>query len=120
MVSGLGTLAIQKNKMVKLQVAKFAIGHRVYHKVFSYRGVVFNVDAEFCGDDRWYEEVAVSRPPKSEPWYHILPDGKRHTTYVAERNLITDESLEKIDHPLVENFFDGLNETGYISTEKFN
>ncbi len=106
--------------MFKLKIAKFSIGQRIVHRIFSYRGVIFNVDAEFSGDERWYDEVAVSRPPKSEPWYYVLPDGKRHTTYVAERNLTTDDSLKEIDHPLVENFFDGLNEGGYISTEKFN
>ena len=106
--------------MRKLQIAKFSIGQRVCHKTFFYRGVIFNVDAEFSGDDRWYDDVALSRPPKTEPWYHILPDGKQHTTYVAERNLAIDENIKKIDHPLLESFFDDMNESGYISTEKFN
>ena len=106
--------------MFKLKIAKFSIGQRVFHKAFYYRGVIFNVDAEFSGDERWYEEVALSRPPKTDPWYHILPDGKQHTTYVAERNLAIDQSLEKIDHPLLDNFFDDVNEFGYVSAEKLN
>ncbi len=106
--------------MLKLKIAKFSIGQRIFHRTFSYRGVIFNVDAEFSGDERWYDEVALSRPPKTDPWYHILPDGRQYTTYVAERNLEIDESLEKIDHPLLENFFDEMNECGYVSTEKFN
>lgn len=106
--------------MPKIHTAKFSIGQRISHKLFFYRGVIFDVDSEFCGDEQWYEEVAKSRPPKTAPWYHILPDGKQHTTYVAECNLKNDSSVEEIDHPLLENFFDDVNEAGYVSSEKFN
>ena len=106
--------------MPKTQNAKFSIGQRIYHKLFFYRGVIFDVDAEFSGDERWYDEVATSRPPKTAPWYHILPDGKQHTTYVAECNLRADRNVEEINHPLLKNFFDDVNEIGYVSSEKFN
>ena len=106
--------------MPKTRNAKFSIGQRIYHKLFFYIGVIFNVDAEFSGDEQWYDDVATSRPSKTAPWYHILPDGKQHTTYVAECNLKADRSVEEIDHPLLKKFFDDVNEIGYVSSEKFN
>ena len=69
-------------------------------------GVVFDVDATFQGSDEWYEEVARSRPPRDQPWYHVLPDGADHTTYVAERNLESDASGEPVSHPLLTDLFD--------------
>ena len=81
--------------------ARFFVGQIVHHKKFNYRGVVFDVDATFQGTDEWYEQVAQSRPPKDQPWYHVLVDGAAHTTYVAERNLESDLRGHPIDHPLV-------------------
>ena len=102
------------------KLARFSIGQRVLHRMFDYRGVIFNVDAEFEGDDAWYEQVAQSRPPKESPWYHVLPDGEEYTTYVAERNLISDDSIDDIEHPLLDTFFDDVTDAGYISYEKLN
>ena len=81
--------------------AKFSPGDLIRHRLFEYRGAIFDVDAEFSGDDEWYEEVAKSRPPKDAPWYHVLPDGKNHTTYVAEQNLMPDPEPCPIEHPYV-------------------
>ena len=81
--------------------AKFFVGQIVRHKKFEYRGVVFDVDATFQGTSEWYELVARSRPPKHQPWYHVLVDEAEHTTYVAERHLESDEGGPPITHPLV-------------------
>ena len=102
------------------KLARFSIGQRVLHRMFDYRGVIFNVDAEFEGDEDWYEQMAQSRPPKESPWYHVLPDGEEYTTYVAERNLISDDSIDDIEHPLLDTFFDDVTDVGYISYEKLN
>ena len=106
--------------MEKEKFACFHVGQIVRHKLFDYRGVVFNVDAVFSGDDEWYEHVAKSRPPKGAPWYHVLPSGQQHTTYVAERNLEADDSTEAIEHPLVAALFGDVTEGGYVSREKLN
>ena len=45
--------------MPKTRNAKFSIGQRIYHKLFFYRGVIFNVDAEFSGDEQWYDEIPL-------------------------------------------------------------
>ena len=35
--------------------AKFTIGQVVKHRVFPFRGVIFDVDPEFANTDEWYE-----------------------------------------------------------------
>ena len=78
--------------------AQFRIGELVHHRLFDYRGVVFDVDATFSGSDEWYDMMARSRPPKDKPWYHVLVHEAVHTTYVAERNLKRDVVGDPIDH----------------------
>ena len=72
---------------------RFLIGDLVQHELFHYRGVVIGADPQFEGTDEWYETVARSRPPKDRPWYHVLPHGATHQTYVADRNLQPDHSV---------------------------
>ena len=88
--------------------AKFAVGQVVHHVKFDYRGVVVDVDAVFQGTEEWYDTVARSRPPKDQPWYHVLVDGAAHSTYVAERHLEPDESGDQISHPAIGQYFDAF------------
>ena len=91
--------------------AKFKIGQIIHHKLFDYTGVVFDIDPNFQGTEEWYKQVARSRPPKNEPWYHILVHSAEHTTYVAEQNLDNEEQPKAIQHPLINSIFtkfDGL------------
>ena len=46
---------------------KFFIGQIVQHQLFDYRGVIIDVDYKFLGNDKWYDEMARSRPPKDQP-----------------------------------------------------
>ena len=85
--------------------AKFSVGDVVHHLKFEYRGVIVDVDALYQGDDAWYEQMALSRPPKEYPWYRVLVDGADHMTYVAERHLEVDPRGVPIQHPLLEQFF---------------
>ncbi|MDX1422369.1 MAG: heat shock protein HspQ [Kiloniellales bacterium] len=96
------------------QAAKFRVGQVIHHKRFDYRGVIVDVDATFQGTEAWYEAMARSRPPKDEPWYHVLVHRAQHMTYVAERNLEPDESGEPIDHPVLDQFFDELRGGVYV------
>jgi len=100
--------------------AQFSIGDLVHHKLFEYRGVIIDVDPEFQLSDEWYETVASSRPPKDQPWYHVLVHGATHTTYVAERNLEPDHSGEAIQHPLVDQYFTRFSEGRYVSDSQVN
>lgn len=94
--------------------ARFGIGVPVRHKLFGYRGVVYDVDPDFRGSDEWYEQMARSRPPKDRPWYHVLVHDASHTTYVAERNLEPDDSGDPVRHPLLEQFFESREDDRYI------
>jgi heat shock protein HspQ len=84
---------------------KFSVGDLVLHRLFGYRGVIVDVDPTFQSTEEWYEMVARSRPPKNRPWYHVLVHDNDHITYVAERNLETDESREPVNHPMLDQFF---------------
>jgi heat shock protein HspQ len=100
--------------------AKFAVGDLVHHVRFDYRGAVIDVDPVFMGTDEWYEEVARSRPPRDEPWYHVLVHGAEHSTYVAERHLEPDPSCDPIDHPEVDQFFDAFDAGRYVARRSVN
>lgn len=95
--------------------AKFAPGQQVEHRLFNYRGLIYDVDPVFTGSEAWYEQMAKSRPPKDKPWYRVLVHGADHTTYVAERNLQAHQGSEYIDHPLLAEFFDGFENGLYHS-----
>ncbi len=92
---------------------KFFVGQLIHHKRFDYRGVVVDVDAMFEGEEEWYEQVAKSRPPKDQPWYHVIVHGSEHLTYVAERHLEPDMSREPVSHPALEHFFQGFKDGIY-------
>ena len=94
--------------------AKFSPGQIIHHKRFDYRGVIVDVDADFQGTEEWYEQVARSRPPKDEPWYHVLVHGNPVETYVAERHLEEDASGQPIDHPYVQQIFATLEDGKYV------
>ena len=100
--------------------ATFSVGQLVWHRLFQYRGVVFDVDPIFLGSEEWYEQVAKSRPPKDEPWYHVLVHNAVHQTYVAERNLNQDDSGERIQNPGIEAVFNGFDGVRYSSRARSN
>ena len=100
--------------------AQFAIGEIIHHRLFDYRGVIYDVDPVFCGTDEWYEQVAKTRPPKDQPWYRVLVDGSDHETYVAQRNLESDPSGMPINHPLTPVFFTEFRDGVYIPKQRAN
>jgi len=102
------------------ETAHFSVGDLVQHKLFDYRGVVVDVDPRFMLTDEWYENVAKSRPPKDKPWYHVLVHNATHNTYVAERNLEADTSIEPIQHPLIASKFNDFKDGRYITSQKSN
>lgn len=94
--------------------ARFRVGQLIHHRLFDYRGVVVDVDATFQGTEDWYRTVARSRPPKDQPWYHVLVHQGEHMTYVAERNLEPDLTGEPVIHPGLDQFFDGMCDGLYV------
>lgn len=101
--------------------ASFGIGQVVHHRLFHYRGVVFDVDPDFQGSDEWFEKnVKAGNPSREEPWYHILIDQDGRVAYVAERNLEADGSDDPVEHPLLENFFKGFDGDHYQPRQTLN
>ena len=105
---------------MQIHEPKFAPGQVVYHLKFHYRGVIVAVDAEFSGTSDWYDEVALSRPPKNEPWYHVLVHEAHHETYVAQRHLQREASGLPIDHPVVSHYFDEFRDGVYVPRRVMN
>ena len=102
------------------QEAKFRIGQVVHHLRFDYVGVVYDIDPDFAGSEEWYEQVARSRPPKDQPWYHLLVDGAAHTTYVAERHLEPADPPQAIEHDLLDQLFAGFDGARYTPRRTVN
>ncbi|MCH8843095.1 MAG: heat shock protein HspQ [SAR324 cluster bacterium] len=99
---------------------KYFVGQVIHHKRFGYRGVIYDVDPIFQGSEEWYEVMARSRPPRDQPWYHVLVGNLSQTTYVAERNLESDESGEPVWHPLIDRLFSGFRNGHYIARRREN
>lgn len=98
---------------MKKDLPQYRVGQIVYHLKFDYRGVIVQVDSHFRGQEEWYEKVAVSRPAKDKPWYHILVEKADHVTYVAERHIELAENSAPVDHPLISYYFDRYAEGFY-------
>lgn len=94
---------------MKERKAKFSIGEVVRHKVFPFRGVIFDVDPEFANTEEWWNSIpAEVRPSKDQPFYHLLAenDDSEYVAYVSEQNLVSDESDTPLRNPQVEQIFD--------------
>src|SRR5690606_16409149 len=92
----------------KVKSARFAIGQVVRHRLFPFRGVIFDVDPEFANTDEWYEAIPSEvRPRKDQPFYHLLAENAEteYIAYVSEQNLLVDESGEPVRHPQVHELF---------------
>jgi len=103
-------------QMIDIPSARFAIGEVVRHKMFDFRGVIFDVDPEFSSSDEWYEAIPEKlRPAKEQPFYHLLAENSdsAYIAYVSQQNLVPDDSDEPIDHPAIATLFDRLEGGGY-------
>lgn len=97
--------------MGKSMVAKFGIGQVVRHRLFSFRGVIFDVDPEFNNTEEWWNSIPEEiRPRKDQPFYHLLAenDETEYVAYVSEQNLLIDETCEPVRHPQVREYFEGF------------
>src|SRR3546814_18141267 len=58
-----------------IERARFAPGDIVRHRMFDFRGVVFDVDPVFSNSDEWYEAIPEAiRPATEQPYYHLLAE----------------------------------------------
>ena len=88
--------------------AKYALGQVVRHKVYAFRGVVFDIDPVFNNTEDWWESIpAEIRPVKDQPFYHLLAENEEteYIAYVSEQNLLPDDSGEPLRHPQIGDYF---------------
>jgi len=100
--------------------SKFYIGQIISHIRFNYRGVIVEVDPIFNNTDLWYEQMAMTQPPKNKPWYSVLVDQSSDITYVAQRNLISSDNMSQIDHPLLGSYFNKYDGKRYYIKRKLS
>src|SRR5215203_1571391 len=96
---------------IDIPSARFGIGEVVRHRVFDFRGVVFDVDPAFNNSEEWYQAIPEDmRPSKEQPFYHLLAENAETTyvAYVSQQNLIPDETDEPVDHPAIASMFNGM------------
>ena len=101
-------MASNLRQKIDMPLARFAIGAVVRHRLFDFRGVVFDVDPEFANSDEWYESIPEAlRPSKDQPFYHLLAENAESTyvAYVSQQNLLLDDSDEPVDHPAISTMF---------------
>jgi heat shock protein HspQ len=94
---------------IDIPLARFAIGEVVRHRLFDFRGVIFDVDPEFSNSEEWYQSIPEPlRPSKDQPYYHLLAENSEtsYVAYVSQQNLVSDESEEPVDHPAIATMFD--------------
>jgi heat shock protein HspQ len=97
--------------MSEFNQAKFQIGQIVRHRLFSFRGVIFDVDPEFNNTEEWWNAIPQEvRPRKDQPFYHLLAENEdtEYVAYVSEQNLLVDETAEPVRHPQVRDYFAGF------------
>jgi heat shock protein HspQ len=98
------------------RIAKFRLGQVVRHRVFAFRGVVFDVDAEFTSaEGGWLAMPEGARPDRDQPFYHLFADSGEscYTAYVSEQNLVPDDSGEPVEHPAASVMFDSFDGAAY-------
>jgi heat shock protein HspQ len=103
-------------RKIDIPEARFAIGEVVRHRLFDFRGVVFDVDPVFANSEEWYEAIPEElRPSKEQPFYHLLAENAETTyvAYVSQQNLVPDGTDEPVDHPAIASMFDRLEDGRY-------
>jgi heat shock protein HspQ len=93
--------------MSKTSIAKFRIGQVIRHKVSAFRGVVFDVDAEF----REFSQATIlieAMQHKDQPFYYLFAENDQtsYIAYIPEQNLLADTSDEPVHHPQIEDIFE--------------
>ena len=96
--------------------AHFSIGDIVRHRIFEFRGVIFDVDPVFANSEEWYQAIPEEiRPAKDQPYYHLLAENQEssYIAYVSQQNLLPDTLGEPIDHPAIPGLFEGFTDGRY-------
>lgn len=94
--------------MMAIKQAKFSIGDVVRHRIFPFRGLIFDIDPVFANTEEWWQAIpAEIRPRKDQPFYHLYAENAEtvYVAYVSEQNLLADDSGEPLRHPDISDQF---------------
>lgn len=103
---------------MEIRDAKFQIGEIVRHRIYPFRGVIFDVDPVFSNTEEWLASIPENvRPRRDQPFYHLLAENAQTTyiAYVSEQNLLTDDTGKPVGHPQIDEFFRGIEDGRYIT-----
>jgi heat shock protein HspQ len=93
---------------MEARLAKFDIGQIVRHRVYPFRGVIYNVDPAFANTEEWWRSIPEEvRPAKDQPFYHLYAENteSQYVAYVSEQNLVLDDTGGPVSHPQVDELF---------------
>ncbi|MGE0829438.1 MAG: heat shock protein HspQ [Hyphomonadaceae bacterium] len=99
-----------------MREARFSIGQVVKHRLFPFRGVIFDVDPEFNNTEEWWNAIPEAiRPRKDQPFYHLLAENSdnHYVAYVSEQNLLPDDTGDPIEHPQIGQLFETMDDGRY-------
>ncbi len=92
----------------QMRIAKYGIGQVVRHRVFPFRGVIFDVDPVFANTEEWWQAIPEDvRPSRDQPFYHLYAENaeSEYVAYVSEQNLVPDDSGLPLRHPQIDEAF---------------
>ena len=107
--------SLNKIKIVKDPL--FNIGDIVKHRIYPFRGVIVDVDAEFSNTEEWYQSIpAEIRPSRKQPYYHLMAENTEtfYTAYVSQQNLVGDGDNGPLEHPDLDEIFNGIDKGKYL------
>lgn len=89
---------------------QFSIGDVVRHRIFDFRGVIFDIDPVFANSEDWYQSIPESvRPSRDQPFYHLFAENadSSYIAYVSQQNLLPDTEHGPVTHPGIDAVFEG-------------
>ena len=116
----LTTKADEMSDNTMSKTAKYSIGQLVRHRIFPFRGVIFDVDPEFANTEEWYESIPNEiRPRRDQPFYHLFAENEEteYIAYVSEQNLLVDENRAPIRHEGVDEVFVRNEKGDYVTRD---
>lgn len=108
-----------RRRAFKMRTAKFSVGQVVRHRVYPFRGIIFDIDPVFNNTEEWWLSIPEEiRPRKDQPYYHLLAENAEteYIAYVSEQNLLADNTREPLRHPQVGELFTEDDEGHYHAT----
>jgi heat shock protein HspQ len=100
--------ADMRHKQRAMRTAKYRVGDVVKHRIYPFRGIIFDIDPVFNSTEEWWQSIPTEiRPTKNQPFYHLLAENDKteYIAYVSEQNLLPDDSGKPLRHPQVGQMF---------------